>query len=92
MLDLLHNLYVIRNDLQSDKTCPTEILTTVEHPQMNFSTTDSGTFSITVQIILKRRHLKQITDGEHLIQSHTPTGEMVFYCLGDKSIASDLHC
>lgn len=67
ILDLLHNLHVIRNDLQSDKTRPTEILTpallTVQ-PQMNFSTTDSGTFSISVQIILvKPMCLKQITDG-----------------------------
>lgn len=78
MLDLLHNLHVIRNDLQSDKTCPTEILTTAVHPQMNFSTTDSSTFSISVQIILKLMHLKQITSGGHLIQTHTPTGEIVF--------------
>lgn len=32
MLDLLHNLHLIRNDLQSDKTCPTETLTTASHP------------------------------------------------------------
>lgn len=67
ILDVLHNLHVIRNDLQSDKTRPTEILTTVlptVHPQMDSSTTDSGTFSISVQIILvKPMCLKQITDG-----------------------------
>lgn len=67
ILDLMHNLHVIRNDLQSDKTRPTEILTAAAptvHPQIYSSTTDSGTFSISVQIILvKPMCLKQITDG-----------------------------
>lgn len=67
ILNLLHNLHVIRNDLQSDKTRPTEILTTVlptERPQMNLSTSDCGAFSISVQIILvKPMCSKQITDG-----------------------------
>lgn len=65
ILDVLHNLHIIRNDLQSEKTYPTEILTRVlltRHPQMNFSTTDSSTFSISVQIILvKPMCLRQIT-------------------------------
>lgn len=67
ILNLLHNLHVIRNDLQSDKTRPTEILTTelpTERPQMNLSTSDCGAFSISVQIILvKPMCSKQITDG-----------------------------
>lgn len=67
ILKLLHNLHVIRNDLQSDKARPTEILTMAllsVHPEMDFRTTDSSTFSISVQIILvKLMCLKQITDG-----------------------------
>lgn len=74
ILHLLHNLHVIRNDLQSDKTRPTEILTTTVHPLMNFSTTDSGAFSISVHIILvKLMRLEQITDRGHLYQSRTHT-------------------
>ena len=87
ILDLLHNLHVIRNDLQSHKTHPTEILTAAPptaaaaHPQMNFSTMDSGTFSISVQIILVKPDAFETNyRWGHLIRSRTPTDEIGFYC------------
>lgn len=92
MLNLLHNLHVIRNALQSDKTRPTVILTELlqtAHQQMNSGAVDSSTFSISVQIILvKPMCLKQITDVIHSFTATHPRMKLDFIAC----VRSSLHC
>lgn len=86
ILDPLHNLHVIRNDLQSDiMVIVTQVFLTVR-PQTNFSATDSaGTFSITVHTILLILilYLKQNPDGGFNSKPHAQKWNWILLLAGE---------